>query len=60
MQKNEYLRCCEFSCRVFICKRCFRNINSKTIKFLSLPDDDDNSDYDTDSESYSDADSYDE
>ena len=40
-----------------MCKRCFVDINSNTITFVSSPDYDDNSDYDTDSNSYSDSDS---
>ena len=60
MWKNDYRRCCEFSCRVCICKICFVNLNSNTITFLSPPDDDYNSNYGTDSDSYSDSDSGDE
>ena len=56
--KNEYLRCCELSCRVFLCKRRFENLNANTITFISPLDDDDNSDYDIDSDSYSDSDSF--
>ena len=51
------MRCCEFSCRVFIWKRCFGNLNLNTTKFPSPPDDDGNSDYDTHSDSYSYSDS---
>ena len=50
--RNEYLRCCEFSCIVFMCKICFVNLNSNTIIFVSSPDDKDSSDSDTDSDSY--------
>ena len=40
-----------------MCKRCFGNINSNTITFVSYPDGDGGSDSDIDYDSYSDWDS---
>ena len=54
---NEYLRCCEISCRVFMCKRYFGNLNYNTIIFVSYPDYDYYSESDIYPDSYSDSDS---
>ena len=58
--KKEFLRCCEFSCRDFMCKWCFENIDTDITNFFQYSDHDKNSsnikneasDADSDSNSY--------
>ena len=62
MQKNEFLGCCKYSCKYFICNRCFENIDTNITTFFQCPEHDKNSSNNCNkySDAGSDYNSYDE